>query len=92
MGTVLLLSPDSRLTSSRYRAKTKGSSIDSVIESGVLQNVRLMEPLDVLLMYWTDSPGETVRIGLLPYTGIDLQSPCQQINRSLHIFDCCRSG
>jgi murein L,D-transpeptidase YcbB/YkuD len=32
----------------------------------VLQNVRLKEPLEVLLMYWTASPGKDERVQFHP--------------------------
>jgi murein L,D-transpeptidase YcbB/YkuD len=42
--------------------KWSRANIDAVIESGTLQNVHLKEPLEVMLMYWTASPGEVDRI------------------------------
>ena len=46
--------------------KWSRATIDTVIESGVLQNVRLKEPLEVLLMYWTASPGDDGRVQFHP--------------------------
>ena len=42
------------------------SDIDTIITNGTLKNVKLKEPVEVLIMYWTAQPGENGELVFLP--------------------------
>jgi murein L,D-transpeptidase YcbB/YkuD len=46
--------------------KWSRANIEATIEGGVLQNVHLKEPLEVMLMYWTASPAKDGQIQFHP--------------------------